>query len=662
MHIKKLSLTIAAFCCFVFANAQFVNDYLQAADKYYAKGDYYSAAQYYEKHLAQGKGKSNVAGFSPYAVSASANKKAPASSSGKEAIIYNLAESYRKLHFHEKALPYYQEAAAFDKTAFPLAGYYYATTLKSLGKYDEAATAFNTFSATYSQDDIYAESAKKEIKSLEYIQQQLVRKDLARYEVQKAAGLSSEGGTYAPVWLNDETLLFTSTRPDATDKNKSNTNRLYQTSYSNNAAGAVVKTTIPQSKDIQQGVAAVTPKGNTLFLSRWEITKAKTSAAIYSSTKTGESWSEPVAVTALNVAGSNSQQPFVMPDGKKLLFSSDRATGLGGYDIWMADLDENGNVSNVTNMGSSINTKYDEQAPSYHAASNTLVFSSNGHVGMGGYDFFYSKGTPGSFAEPKNFGYPVNSVKDDLYFISKGSATNILENVIMSSDRDAACCLELFSLSKTKALKQISGTVIACDTKQPLAGVNVVIADANNKTIATKTTDAAGSYSFTIPEFEQLKATATNKGYFANSLQITGPADAEEEFFTNPLLCLNIIPEDAIKVDNVYYDFNKATLQEASFPELDKLVQLLNDNPNMLIELAAHTDSKGEDDYNQALSEARAKSVVDYLISKGISNGRLMAKGYGETKPVAENTNADGTDNPEGRQQNRRTEFKVLKN
>ena len=662
MHIKKLSLTIAAFCCFIFANAQFVNDYLQAADKYYAKGDYYSAAQYYEKHLAQGKGKSNVAGFSPYAVSASANKKAIAASSGKQAIIYNLAESYRKLHFHEKALPYYQEAASFDKAAFPLAGYYYATTLKSLGKYDEAAIAFNSFSATYSQEDIYAESAKKEIKSLEFIQQQLVRKDLARYEVQKAAGLGSEGGTYAPVWLNDETLLFTSTRPDATDKNKSNTNRLYQTSYSNNAAGAVVKTIIPQTKDIQQGVAAVTPKGNTLFISRWEISKEKTSAAIYSSTKTGESWSEPVQVSALNAAGSNSQQPFVMPDGKKLLFSSDRAAGIGGFDIWMADLDENGSVSNVTNMGNNINTKYDEQAPSYHTASNTLVFSSNGHVGMGGYDFFYSKETAGSFSEPKNFGYPVNSVKDDLYFISKGSATNILENVIMSSDRDAACCLELFSLSKTKALKQISGTVIACDTKQPMGGVNVVIADANNKTIATKTTDAAGNYSFNIPEFEQLKATATNKGYFANSLQITGPADAEEEFFTNPLLCLNIIPEDAIKVDNVYYDFNKATLQEASFPELDKLVQLLNDNPNMLIELAAHTDSKGEDEYNQALSDARAKSVVDYLISKGIDKGRLMPKGYGETMPVAENTNADGTDNPEGRQQNRRTEFKVLKN
>jgi outer membrane protein OmpA-like peptidoglycan-associated protein len=328
----------------------------------------------------------------------------------------------------------------------------------------------------------------------------------------------------------------------------------------------------------------------------------------------------------------------------------------------MADLDDNGNATNVVNMGTTVNTMYDEQAPSYHAASNTFVFSSNGRVGMGGFDFYYSKGTLSSLGEPKNFGYPVNSVKDDLYFTSRGSATNILENVLMSSDRDDACCLELFSLNKTKALKQISGTVIACDSKMPLAGVKVQIVDAGNKTIAEKTTDASGKYSFTIAEFEALKATASNKGYFANSINFTGPSDTEEEFFSNPELCLNLIPGEAIRVENVFYDFNKATLQEASFESLDKLVQVLNDNPTIIIELGAHTDSKGTDEYNQKLSQARAKSVVEYLVSKGISRSRLLAKGYGESVPAAENTNADGTDNPEGRQLNRRTEFKVLKN
>jgi outer membrane protein OmpA-like peptidoglycan-associated protein len=351
-----------------------------------------------------------------------------------------------------------------------------------------------------------------------------------------------------------------------------------------------------------------------------------------------------------------------MPDGKHILFSSDRPGGAGGFDLWMADLDANGNPTNITNMGSGVNTMYDEQAPSYHAASNTFVFSSNGRVGMGGFDFYYSKGPINSLSEPKNFGHPVNSVKDDLYFTSRGSATNILENVLISSDRDAACCLELFALNKTKAMKEISGTVLACDSKKPLAGVKVLIVDAANKTIAEKTTDASGKYSFTIAEFEALKASASSKGYFANSISFTGPADIEEEFFTNPELCLNLIPEEAIRVENVFYDFNKATLQETSYESLDKLVQILNDNPTIIIELGAHTDSKGTDEYNQKLSQARAKSVVEYLVSKGISRSRLMAKGYGETVPAAENTNADGTDNPEGRQLNRRTEFKVLKN
>lgn len=657
MIMKKLTTSFIAIVCVMFAQAQFANDYLVAADKYFGEGDYYSAAQYYEKYLADKK-KGSKAGFNPYEVSASSNKKAPKSASSKEQVIYNLAESYRQLHYHEKALPYYEQA---DKKQFPLADFHKAATLKALGKYDEAAAAFQSFTSSYTTKDNYSAAAERELKSLEYIKEQLQRKDLNRYTVEKLSNINGEGGTYAPVWLNNETLLFTSTRPDATDKNKPNTNRIYQAAYSNGTAGAVMKTQVPQGKDIQQGVVAVTPTGNTLFLTRWEIAKGKKTSSIYSSTKTGDTWSEPVAVTALNAAGSNSQQPYITADGKYLLFSSDRPGGNGGFDIWKAALTGDA-VGEVTNLGTAINTAWDEQAPSYHAASNSFVFSSNGRVGMGGFDFYYSNGSIDHLSEPKNFGYPVNSIKDDIYFASKGSANNILENVLFSSDRDAACCLELFSLNKIKLPKQISGRVVACDGKQPLAGVTVAVTDANNKTIAQQTTDANGNYAFSIAEFEALKANATQKGYFSGNISFTGPADAEAESFTTPDICLNIIPEEAIRVDNVYYDFNKATLQPESYPALDKLVTILNENPTILIELGAHTDSKGSDEYNMNLSQARAKSVVDYLISKGIDKGRLMPKGYGETVPVADNENADGTDNPEGRQQNRRTEFRVIKN
>jgi outer membrane protein OmpA-like peptidoglycan-associated protein len=143
------------------------------------------------------------------------------------------------------------------------------------------------------------------------------------------------------------------------------------------------------------------------------------------------------------------------------------------------------------------------------------------------------------------------------------------------------------------------------------------------------------------------------------------PSDPEEIFMGYPDLCLTPEPpkpDDKFVLENVYYDFNKADLKEESFPTLDYLVDLMNKYPNMVIELGAHTDSKGRDSYNMTLSEARAQSVVNYLIGKGIAADRLVAKGYGETQPVADNTTADGKDNPEGRARNRRTEFKVLKN
>jgi outer membrane protein OmpA-like peptidoglycan-associated protein len=663
MYQKRISLLLALTCIVFFAKAQFVNDYLVAADKYFASGDYYSASQYYEKYLGQAKSKTGQQSFQPYSVSAAANKKVTVTSTSRQKVIYNLAESYRLLHYHVKALPYYEQAVAFNSPGLPLAKYYYASTLRALEKYDEATAAFTDFLQTYPQKDIYAENAERELANLTFIKSQLARTDLKAYTLNKTNGLNADGGSYAPLWLNDNKLWFTSTRINGVEKNHNNRNRIYQADFSNGMAANVNLVSIPQPKDLQQGVAAISPDGNLVLLTRWAVAKEKRTAAIYESRKAADKWSEPVLSSALNVAGSNAQQPFIMPDGKHVVFSSDRPGGSGGYDLWVSDLDANGTVGSPVNLGTNINTKYDEQAASYHAASNTFIFSTNGRVGMGGFDFFYSTGALDNLSEPKNFGYPVNSIKDDIYFSSHGTARNVLEEVVISSDRDAACCLELFALNKIKPLKQLSGTVLACSTNLPLAGVKVLVMDTiNNKVIAEKITDASGNYAFTLEEFMPLKATASLTGYFNSSTRFTGPSDLEDIVFVNPSLCLTIIPEKAIKVENVYYDFNKASLQETSYPSLDDLVRLLNENPTMQIELSAHTDSKGTDEYNNKLSEARAQAVVDYLISKGIAKERLIAKGYGESLPVAPNTNADGTDNPEGRQLNRRTEFKVLKN
>jgi len=664
--MKKIFLSLVVSGFAFAAPAQFVYDYLKAADGYYEKGDYFSAAQYYEKYFGDPKSaKGNE--VNPYSPQKTSKPKTSAAGS-KEQAMWRLAESYRLLNYPAKSEPYYKKVIETDRAKFPLASYHYAEALRALAKYNEAEQAFTDFLNSYTTEDEFRKGAEREIKNLQFIQAQLNKKDLKYYTVNKATpGLNSTGGNYAPSWLNNSTLLFTSTRPDdSLSSKKDYTNHVYQAVYTEGIVADVKKASLPQGKNIQQGVTTVVPGGNTMFLTRWTINDRKKSSAIYSSTKSGDGWNEPALLDAtINVPGSNTQQPFVTADGKYLLFASDRSGGEGGFDLWYAELDASGKPGVPMNMGNTINTPQDEQAPFYHDASKTLVFSSNGRIGMGGYDFFQSKGSIGSFSAPVNFGYPVNSVKDDIYFTSRGGAKNILEDVLLSSDRDAACCLELFYLKKIRPLRQISGRVVSCDPSKPLTGATVTITDAGNKTVFTKSLGADGSYSFTLEDYLAVKVKADATGYISNSTEVALPGDMEEEAMTYPDLCLQPEPpkvNETFVVENVYYDFDKANLKPESFPALDEIVRMLNTYPSMEIELSAHTDSKGSNKYNQKLSDARAKSVVAYLVSKGIDADRLKAKGYGETMPIAPNTNDDGSDNPEGREKNRRTEFKVLKN
>jgi outer membrane protein OmpA-like peptidoglycan-associated protein len=671
--MKKIFLLLAVTPAYMMARAQFVTDYLKAADNYYKKGDYYSAAQYYEKYLnANPSKKSNKESYSPYAVKPATGNGGTAADNTQQ-VVYNLADSYRRLNYPAKAVAYYEKALTYDNARNPLAGYYYAVTLRELGKDEEAEKAFQLFLDKYRQDDVYSQSARVEVLNLHFIREQLKRPDLHLYTLEKQhKELNPTGANYSPVWLNSSTLLFTSTRPQAANENEKEkpfVNRVYQATFNGDSFSNVTRMNLPQPAGTHQGVVSLTPDGNTLFLTRWNIAaNGKKTSAIYISKKTNDTaWSEPVlADSVINIPGANAQQPFVMPGGKYLLFASDKPGGMGGFDLWGAQLDETGKPVHSFNLGNTVNTASDEQAPYYHEPSSTLVFSCNGRTGMGGFDFFYSTGNINSFTTPVNFGYPVNSVKDDIYFTSRGTANNILADVLISSDRSAECCLELFALKKRKPWKQISGVVVACKDQSLLQGVSIHIIDTiNNKTVYTATTAADGSYAFSIEEYQPLKAVATLSGYNDGALQFNTPVEgAEKDSLLNPAICLGKdVPavEEVVVIDNVYYDFDQFTLRSDSYVSLDKIVAMLNKYPGMEIEIRAHTDSKGTDEYNTKLSEARAKSVVAYLVSKGIDKARLQAKGYGATMPVASNQNEDGSDNPEGRQANRRTEFKVLK-
>jgi tetratricopeptide (TPR) repeat protein len=340
--MKKVIFILAIVVAFIEAKSQFVTDCLKAADTYYKKGDYYSAALYYEKYLNSKATKAKPEDYNPYNVKPAAGGKSVVPNA--QLAVYNLAESYRRLNYPTKAVAWYEKALSYKNSQLPLAQYYYAGTLRALGDYEGAEKAFQQFLDEYKTDDVYVNSAKSEVLNLHFIREQLRKEDLKLYtEEKQGAQLNPMGANYSPVWINSNTLLFTSTRTEGDSANKPFLNRLYEAVYENGAVKSINKIEIPQGAGIHQGVASISPDGKTMFLTRWSLVGGKKTSAIYTSNKLDNGWSEPVLFDALvNMPGYNAQQPFLMSDGKTLLFSSDKPGGSGGFDLWYATLDANG--------------------------------------------------------------------------------------------------------------------------------------------------------------------------------------------------------------------------------------------------------------------------------------------------------------------------------
>lgn len=659
--MKKITLCwlIALLCAVNTVNAQYVYDYRHTADIFYASRDYYSAAQYYNKALGTFKIKPEE--VLPYAVA----KAGKVSSKFKDyqTVVNRLAESYRLYNDFGNAEKWYEQAVGFNNPQFPLARYWYAVCLRANGKYADALEQFKQFRQSYTAADDYSTRATLEMACCEFAIAE--ESKIPRYIIAKTTGNVNEGGAnYAPVQLNDNTLLFTSSRPESgTTEKKGNpyVNTLYTSSGSNNSFGNSQKLNIPATKGMDQGTATVSPDGNTMYLTRWSMKGGLKQSNIYVSNRQGTGWTEPKALGAnVNVEGYNSMQPFITTDGKYLLFASNRPGGMGKNDLWYCAI-ENGAPGAARNMGTNINSKDEEQAPFYDAEKNVLVFSSDGRVGLGGLDFFQSEGTFGNWNVPKNMGKPLNSPKDDIYYAASNPQHPLAAGYI-SSDRESVCCLEIFSIKKIA--KTVNGLILDCDNDLPLTGAKVTLLDTIKQVVLHQVTvDETGRYSFEVDMQKQYKIMAEKESYFSKAIYFNTDSLTLIDSLTNPTICLKRYEiGKAIILKDIYYDYDKATLREQSKIVLDTVVSIMKDNDNIVIEMSAHTDSKGSDSYNMKLSQKRAQSCVDYLIEKGIPSSRVIAKGYGETRPIAPNTLPNGKDNPDGRQLNRRTEFKVLRN
>lgn len=674
-HIK---LSLQLFALFVFSiicslqvSAQTnVNGYFVKAEQLFKQKKYYEAIQYYEKYL--GMAQTKAAKSQPFAVQKKVNGKSNLSPHNES--VYHLAESYRYCNNYAKAEKWYEQSTHFNKDAYPECLYWYGVTLRANQKYDEALAAFTAFRESYKNMDHLLTGADRELENLKFIKQQSLKEkqNFIVTPVQSTGNTSS----YAMNIISPDKVVFTSVKEGADTPGNSNafSAKLFEAASDGTAINNPELIKLPEEEGYHNGLATFDTKGERMFFTRWKVENGKTISAIYRSQKTDTGWSKPKKLPEpVNIEGTNNTQPFITADDKYLIFSSDRKGGIGKYDLWFAPLDSNLNPLLVTNMGNIVNTAEDEVAPSYHQTSRTLLYSSNGLTGMGGFDIFSAKGDfqLSNWEKPKNAGSPINSSKDDLYYISTDE-DNLWNTGIFSSDRNTECCLDMFAVRQDNT-QIVHGLVKDCKTNLPLQDVLLSVKNPkkNGKNFLTQNTGADGTYSFSLNNASRFDIIAEKEGYEAFEQSYTVYFDSGTDTIRNNEICLSLKlkpqnPEIQKALDGLNesatiatFSYNKSALGKGSHYELDSLISLMKNNPEIIIEVGGYTDGKGTEAYNLTLAQKRVDACIDYLVRKGIDKSRLKGKAYGKCCPLEPET-IDGRDNPSARERNRRVEYKLI--
>lgn len=358
-------------------------------------------------------------------------------------------------------------------------------------------------------------------------------------------------------------------------------------------------------------------------------------------------------VVALNINSVeySVKNPSISSDGKTLYFSSDMPGGFGNFDIYRGDIDENGNINNVENLGQKVNTEGQEMFP-FIGDKNNLYFSSDSQLGLGGLDVFFTKEVDGKWASARNVGIPVNSNADDFAF-SMNEATG--EGFVSSNRSGGKGSDDIYSIKRLIPICDVllTANVMDAKTKLGIDSATTSISDKEGNIASTKTSSNKGVSEFMLVCDEAGKLIVSKEGY--NSKIVDLKMSSEEFTSINVMLdpIEKIIVAEKIELNTIYFDFDKSNIKAEAAFELDKLVQIMNKYPEMTVSIESHTDSKGPSSYNQRLSERRAKTTSQYVISKGIDSTRLSSTGKGESNPVVDCTNCSKDED----QLNRRSEF-----
>jgi OmpA-OmpF porin, OOP family len=380
---------------------------------------------------------------------------------------------------------------------------------------------------------------------------------------------------------------------------------------------------------------------------------------LFESSKTGDEWSKPVNLGPNVNSGDWESHPTLSADGRTLYFVSDRRGGFGRNDIWYSTRNEDGRWTKARNLGEPVNTQYDERSPFIHVNGKTLYFASNGLVGFGGYDIFYTEKTDNGWTKPENMGGPINDHENQysLFITADGQKGYYSHEENLANGHEKSILVEV-QIPENQIIKYkssyVKGVVTDSKTKQNLKA-RLELFDINKNEIVSlvESDSVSGEYLMVLTQGSEYALYVNKKGYLFKSLNFNYSEVKNFEPLTIDVALDPARKGEGSVLQNIFFDVDKYELKEKSFTELEKIVRFLTDNPQISIEIGGHTDNTGNAAYNQQLSEKRAKSVYSYIVDKGISLKRLSAKGFGSTKPVASN------EAEEGRQLNRRIEFTI---
>lgn len=569
-----------------------------------------------------------------------------------------LGDYYYDIRNIEKAEQHYRAASVIDSSFYPIVWVRLGDIYKDQGLYQPARSCYESFLKyeTGKKDDIAA--VRKSLAEVAF-RENAVGNPVPFSPQNMGKNINSAAQEYLPTLTTDgQTMVFTRKVSPSQAQPAGNEEDLFTSRFVDGQWTEAERMPVPLNSDGNEGAQCISQDGRIMFFTACERKDGAGSCDIYVCTRRGEKWSRPRNLGKPVNTNRWETQPSFAIDGKTLYFASNRKGGKGGNDIWKTTFLGNGRWTEPENLGDSINTPGDEKCPFIHYDNQTLYFASNGHVGMGGFDLFFSrKLNDSTWSKPVNLGYPINTDMDESSLIVAPSGGT----AIFSSDRDGGFgdldlyTFQLYEDAMPIAVTYMKGIVYnEKDKTKVSADVRIIDLDSGEEIATTSSDPVDGSFMISLPVEKNYAVNVSCDKFLFYSDNIELKDATPEEPFIVDIALKPISKGESIVLKNIFFETGSANLKAESQVELDKLVAFMNSNAAIRIEISGHTDNVGSDALNQKLSENRASAVANYLIDNGIEKSRLRAVGYGKTRPI------DTNDTEKGRANNRRTMFEII--